>query len=404
MSHFVAFVVTPEFPTQAVLNRALAPWHSFARTEFDEKYVVEIDKTEEARAEFEQAEEIRIRDGGGKLHNPYDERGQLKPEFTKSRRAGLRWLFQRLLIPKSFEKVTVRAADVTTFAKWASINYGWTLARSEGEIDPTGTHKGGYVLVDGKGSVIRCVGRGNPNAKWDWWHLGGRYSGRLAAGYDPDADPDNIITCSSCEGTGDRTDAEGNDDRAAGTSDTCDVCGGRGEVVKSPYDLKNVGNTARWGDVDLAALKAGHVADRRNRFEEKRRESGLTYDEFERGLQAYRAAKSHWDALPDPKPSDGAFADWLLAQPSGDVASAYHSADRWQSVEPGPGQSIADWIEAAPPITSYAAVVNGEWHAEGEMGWFAMSFNNKSDWSEQFQELLSSIPADHYVSFIDCHI
>lgn len=30
------------------------------------------------------------------------------------------------------------------------------------------------------------------NSKWDWWQIGGRFSGRLSKDYDPEKDPDNF--------------------------------------------------------------------------------------------------------------------------------------------------------------------------------------------------------------------
>jgi hypothetical protein len=45
----------------------------------------------------------------------------------------------------------------------------------------------------------------NEEAKWDWYTVGGRWTGFLATnGYDPSKDENNIEDCDLCQGTGDR--------------------------------------------------------------------------------------------------------------------------------------------------------------------------------------------------------
>ena len=172
MSHFAVLVVTPEPPTQEVLERTLAPWHEFECTGYVDEYVIDVDKTEEAREAFKVAMES----------------GRGEPNGHR------------------FDDV-VPASEATTFAAWASWYYGWPIVTSEASIDLEDTHKSGYIRVGADGEVIRCVARTNPDAKWDAWQLGGRYSGRLAPGYDPETDSDNMEACALCAGTGKRSDA-----------------------------------------------------------------------------------------------------------------------------------------------------------------------------------------------------
>jgi hypothetical protein len=77
-----------------------------------------------------------------------------------------------------------------------------------------------------------CEGTGrdrttsNPNAKWDWYLIGGRFTGVLD-GYDPTQDPENWETCRLCHGTGQRTDmvVEGG----------CNGCRGTGRALKEQW-------------------------------------------------------------------------------------------------------------------------------------------------------------------------
>lgn len=64
-----------------------------------------------------------------------------------------------------------------------------------------------------------CAGTGrvesayNPKSKWDFWSIGGRFTGKLMDGYDPADDPENWEPCWVCQGTGKRTDALGKEER-----------------------------------------------------------------------------------------------------------------------------------------------------------------------------------------------
>lgn len=83
----------------------------------------------------------------------------------------------------------------------------------------------------------------NPRSQWDWWQVGGRWSGFFAEdGYDPTTDPDNIETCDVCAGTGRRDDALGRAERERDPSYTCNGCGGKGTRTKWPTQWRAVGS------------------------------------------------------------------------------------------------------------------------------------------------------------------
>ncbi len=399
MSHFCVLVVTHEKPTDDILAKTLAPWHEFECTGRNDEYVIDIDKTDEAREEFATAKETRLRDSAGNLHERFDENGEWKPEFSKPG-LGRREEF----VPEGFEKMDVPAADFMTFASWAADYYGWKIVADEQSIDRNGEHKYGYILVDDAGEVVRCVDRTNPNAKWDWWTVGGRYSGRLVAGYDPTQDPDNQKFCFLCSGTGIRNDEIARKHRETIPGFTCNGYEGTGREVKFAADWKDIGNSARWGDLDLEKLKASNVSDRRRSVCEMIARSGVSPQEFEIGFQAFRKAHAIWRDLPEPRPRGVDYTHWLTTQENGHLAAAYNAGDVWNSIDCIGDQTISDWVDAAPPLSAYAIVIDGKWHANGEMGWFGVSHNEVNDWPSQMQSLLNQIEANHFVTFIDCHI
>lgn len=63
---------------------------------------------------------------------------------------------------------------------------------------------------------------------WDWWVVGGRYSGSHD-GYDPSDDPQNIEICEICNGTGDRRKGPYKDDSPGCRH--CNGCSGSGVKV-----------------------------------------------------------------------------------------------------------------------------------------------------------------------------
>lgn len=79
---------------------------------------------------------------------------------------------------------------------------------------------------------------GVEGAKWDWFQIGGRWSGELNPDYDPQTDPQNIETCFCCGGTGKRNDALGQKARREDPTYTCNGCQGKGTSVKWPTDWR----------------------------------------------------------------------------------------------------------------------------------------------------------------------
>lgn len=102
--------------------------------------------------------------------------------------------------------------------------------------DPTcGFDKDGKRFEDlsGCGGTGKYTTTANPQGYWDYWQIGGRWTGRLDK-YDPTKDEANIQTCDLCKGTGKRTDDVGNAARSKDPNYTCNGCDGTGKHVKWP--------------------------------------------------------------------------------------------------------------------------------------------------------------------------
>jgi hypothetical protein len=102
-------------------------------------------------------------------------------------------------------------------------------------------HKGVILLlkaVDSKGAEAktRVFMNSYEDEVWDWYEIGGRWTGTLD-NYDPEKDPDNIIKCEYCGGTGDRSGLGPPEwkEKCGG----CNACQGKGKRVVWPTQYKD---------------------------------------------------------------------------------------------------------------------------------------------------------------------
>lgn len=77
-------------------------------------------------------------------------------------------------------------------------------------------------------------------SRWDWWVVGGRYTGLLTPDYNPTDDPLNVERCDLCMGTGERP--GGRERFGSEWFDWCKGCNGclgTGERVKHAPDWRS---------------------------------------------------------------------------------------------------------------------------------------------------------------------
>lgn len=106
------------------------------------------------------------------------------------------------------------------------------------------------------GSGVRKDVTYNPESKWDWWTIGGRWTGALVKDYDPEKDPSNQEICFLCEGSGDRpgwvtyrihegTKIREFKDDWSKQMNGCNGCQGTGQTVKFPTQWKKFKDDVR---------------------------------------------------------------------------------------------------------------------------------------------------------------
>jgi hypothetical protein len=174
-------------------------------------------------------------------------------------------------------------------------------------------------------------------SRWDWWQVGGRWSGFFLPNYDPEKDPANIETCDTCGGTGLRHDSIGLAAREQDPTYTCNGCQGKGKKVKWPTEWQTRGNVALRAGLDEDVFREGH----RPKYE-------ASYDEY----QAMSA---------DAKRREGLFGGDHLPQE---------------------GETKEDFVKRrleSRYLSAYAFLKDRSWHEQARMGWFGAKLKTECE-------------------------
>lgn len=309
MSHFAVIVIGEDAEKQ------LAPYHEFECTGLDDEYIQTIDQTAENREEWEASEK----------------------------------------------------ENYSSFREFLSDYHGRAEVAFGETPDLTHEHKYGYTLLNEAGEVLQTFDRTNPNRKWDWYQVGGRWNGffRLKPG------------------------------RTA-------LLGQPGLQVINPNYRPPEYNTADVcfkGDIDVEAMRreAGEKAAR-------------DYDLLTSLTEGLPEALS-WDAAIE-KFTCGAVTDWTRAR------EFYHAQPKVAALKKDKGTlwwnledfscTREEYIENAEnkAVLTFAVVKDGQWYEKGQMGWFGVvsGEKDKTQWAREFSELFDSLSDDTLITLVDCHI
>jgi hypothetical protein len=346
MSHFVVIVAVPPEKVaeangdlSAAIAPMLAPYHEFECTGIDNEYVVDVDETDGARA--------------------------------------------------SWEYATTRSGEVTSFADWARSHYGLEFVMEGETPDISGKHKYGYIEVrpakaklqiklaadDGKvvgceHEVIRVVNRTNPNRKWDWYVIGGRWSGMFSE-----------------EGTEDNP-----------------------NVPAALQGFRRDGNSIRLGDWPF-----------KQRIETATERYGRYYDDIHAAMAQHPKPET-WETIKERYASDYDTARKVFNQQPAIVAArevvAFDATDKNRKHWAGGKiidffDSVTDWIgprddvvfrKAATTVLPFALVDKDGWHEKGQMLMFAVVAGENKHWHREIMARLEAMDPDTILVAVDCHV
>ena len=307
MTHFVVLVIGDDVEGQ------LAPFHEFECTGVNDQYVIDVDKTSETLAEYE-----RYKDDH----------------------------------------------DYPTFRAFLEGWYGADKIVEHGqEPDRNGEHKYGWVRVDAAGNAVEYIDRTNPNKKWDWWSVGGRWC-------------DFFLLR---EGESGKRGSVGLMGQAR-----------RARVLTEERAMKRVhADVAKKGQIDWEGMAAEAMRNAERNYDEflaKIGKSSPGHEAYFFDIQMRPEVKARLDAMSDREQSRAEYQRLTLADFETKDEHAHRCARR-------------------AGITR-AIVSEGQWVERGEAHWFGV-FDEKVDtdeWDRRYWELIGSLDDDVTLTIVDCHI
>lgn len=366
MSHFTVLVIGDN------VEKQLAPFHEFECTGRDDEYVQDIDKTDDERANFEESTVRKVRLADGTVIGRYDDACYRDPTTeelkkigpisgfgvchgmsydTKDWGDGRGYRAKVWHLPEGAEELEERHSSFADYLRWSHDDSFIVPHGEKPDIDDD--HKYGYALQDENGEITKVIDRTNPNAKWDWYLVGGRWAGffKLKPG-----------------ATGHRG--------KNGVMGSCKSEGGADQVRK--------------GDIDIAGMRA-----------EAATKAGEEYDKVHAVI-----AGREWIAWDDCRQINEGDIEAARAQYNGqpvvqDVRklAAFLELDAFKVSREDYTKSAADRV-----IRTFAVLKDGQWYERGEMGWWGSVSEEKDDWQAQFSELIDGLPDDALLTVVDCHI
>lgn len=222
-----------------------------------------------------------------------------------------------------------------------------------------------YVLRADK--VFRLT---NPNSRWDWWAIGGRWPGQLLAKMEDETrlrrgEPSLLMT--SLRG----------EDGYVYPLLACDA------AMKSNLDIETMrelaGREARHRCDRVAKILSDHP-DYKTWEDLIHIESVVERREIFHAQPAQELIRKEFGAF-----GDHGFVDRLRREGSDAIVAAERLG--------APG--------------CYAAIGrDGQWRSEGTMGWFGVDTHRKpeSAWNAELGQIIDETPDDWWVTIVDCHI
>jgi hypothetical protein len=213
----------------------------------------------------------------------------------------------------------------------------------------------GYNLEDGMYGYWH-----NPNARWDWYSLGGRWTGyfKLKHGADGDTGMPGVMT----------------------------------DPAKPGY-----ADAAYKRDIDFETMR-------------RQAEEGAA-ERYDAVMEAIKDTPEHepWENVRNRLDGDiDAAREFYHDQPRVKAFSECPYGGPFKNVEDYTSVSKEQYLKDARhnAISSFAFLKGGEWVERGDMGWFGVARNEEDAqaWSEKFNQMLDELPDDTLLSLYDCHI
>lgn len=322
MSHFTVLVFGPDHEKQ------LAPFEE-STAGLPKELLTFVDTEEEYRKEYEEDTSLRYRDPKtGTLYVPWDDRFRVAGTFGTGTGTHVK--------PDGWEEIQVPFKNL--FPTFESYVEGWHDSKDR---DPENGRYGYWK---------------NPNAKWDWYVVGGRWTGFFKL--------------------------------KPGRSGTLGRPGAGDNRAKFGWV-----DSARKRDIDFEGMRSDKAAERLAVYNRVHAViAGRPVVTWEESLKRFsdnvvEAREFYWKqpVLEDLQKYKLVFFD---------LEDYLFSVGEFEA------------RERKRAVTTFAVLKDGKWYERGEMGWWACVHNEKDEekWFEEYSNLLDAVPPDTLLTLIDCHI
>ena len=245
----------------------------------------------------------------------------------------------------------------------------------------------GYEVRDGQYGIVE-----NPNSKWDWYQLGGRWAGFFKIKPKSIKKYDGVKANFSWGWSKEEKEKVLQDqlvDQATkGDIDFESKMEETRKLSAEVYDyvmnaVKGTAEIIPWSQIiddEQDKNKDNYIERARERYHKQARVIAVTK------LRSKLLKESTSRQLSDVE------------------KEAMWSDSRLEDFNKTREQFIADEAEAS--IRTFAVVKDGKWFERGKMGWFACVSDEKDEqtWNSIYSNLLRGLPDDTLLSLYDCHI
>lgn len=354
MSHFSVIVIGDD------IEKQLQPYHEYECTGRLDQYVKFVDLTDEVVAEFESDTHTRIR-----LPN-----GQLKKTSDK--------MFYRPATPEELKKIGLPigsgvAGGIIFNTEYRDGKPKVTVQDHSGleevevpvrelyaDVKEYAEKFHGYDIHAQTGRIGRMT---NPDARWDWWQVGGRWTGFFKG----------------------RDGVEG-------------VVGEEG-LMTEPARPGYFDSLLK-GEIDFEAMRA-----------EAAEKAHADYDKYERVTEGIKPPERTWaelrDSIKDISEARETYRShpWVQALLKAHIEPFVDCSHDHFCVRTGGRETFVRRAENFVAVP-YAVVQDGKWAERGKMGLFGIAKGeiSKDEWAERVRDLLEGLPDDVQLTVVDCHI
>lgn len=414
MSHFTVAVLTEDGGKS--VEELLAAFHEFECTGVNDEYVQDFDITEEMLEEYANSTYSKcVHKETGKMISTYsdvcyreptpDELIKIEAKDTegisysirdwgdgKERRAMVNF------VPEGYELKEVKANELyPTFREYLIDEYNESAEVAYGEVlDLEDRHKYNYFITDENKEVVKVCHRTNPNAKWDWYQVGGRWQGMLKLkkrpllGNKSDKFFDLGFTIGEIENFVRVLNKDG-----AKFDKLVKKYGTKGpELVKAVgMYAQEVYPAHEIGEPSLLSEKHEFVLG----YADKARIKDIDFS-IDKESEAYKKAERFWELYIEGQPALNESDEELLR---------YNFYKREYFVRKFASKEAYTINQVA--FSTYAVLTpDGEWHSSGDIGWFGFSSappEEEGEWCNSFYEkFIKNADQELWLTVVDCHI